>query len=73
VSVRRSPPLRLGPPFRSARLTLSGLKTYHDRYFISQPDKPPVNIRLIHHFLRCGMWTITDFLCMHRHGPRSPR
>ena len=50
-----------GPPFTSARLTLSGFKTYHDRYFISQPDKPPVNIRLIHHFLRRGMWIIPDF------------
>jgi hypothetical protein len=50
-----------GPPFRSARLTLSGLKYYHDRHLISQPDKPPINIRLIHHFLRRGMWIITDF------------
>jgi hypothetical protein len=49
------------PPFRSARLTLSGLKTYHDRHPISQPDKHPINIRLIHHFLRRGMWIIPDF------------
>lgn len=60
VSVRRSPPLRL-TPLQKRRLTLSGLKCYHDRHFISQPDKPPINIRLIHHFLRRGMWIIPDF------------
>ena len=70
---RRSPPLPLEPPFKSAGLILSGLKYYHDLHAISQPDKPLINIRLIYHFLRCGMWIITDFLCMHRHDSRSPR
>ena len=50
-----------GPPFKSAGLTLSGLKYYHDPHAISQPDKPLINIRLIHHFLQYGMWIITDF------------
>ena len=41
-----------------------GLKYYHDPHAISQPDKPPINIRLILYFLRHGMWIITDFsLC----------
>ena len=62
-----------GPPFKSAGLILSGLKYYHDLHAISQPDKPLINIRLIHHFLQHGMWIITDFLCMHRHDSRSPR
>jgi hypothetical protein len=62
-----------GPPFKSAGLILSGFKYYHDPYVISQPDKPLINIRLIHHFLQNGMWIITDFLCMHRHDSRSPR
>jgi hypothetical protein len=50
-----------GPPFRAPGLTLSGLKYYHDPHAISQPDKPPINIRLIRHFLRRGMWIISDF------------
>ena len=50
-----------GPPFKSAGLILSGLKYYHDPHAISQPDKPPINIRLIYHFLQHGMWIITDF------------
>ena len=50
-----------GPPFKSAGLILSGLKYYHDLHAISQQDKPLINIRLIHHFLRYGMWIITDF------------
>ena len=58
---RRSPPLRLDPPSKAPGLTLSGLKYYHDPHVISQPDKPPINIRLIHHLLQCGMWIITDF------------
>jgi hypothetical protein len=70
---RRSPPLPLEPPFKSAGLILSGLKYYHDLHVISQPDKPLINIRLIYHFLRYGMWIITDFPCMHRHDSRSPR
>jgi hypothetical protein len=61
----------LRPPFKSAELTLSGLKYYHDGHFISQPDKPLINIRLIHHFLRHGVWIITDFLCMHRYDSHS--
>jgi hypothetical protein len=64
VSGRRSPPLRLDPPSKAPGLTLSGLKYYHDPHAISQPDKPPINIRLIHHFLQHRMWIITDFsLC----------
>jgi hypothetical protein len=50
-----------GPPFKSAGLILSGPKNYHDLHAISQLDKPLINIRLIHHFLRRGMWIITDF------------
>ena len=50
-----------GPPFKSAGLILSGLKYYHDLHAISQPDKPLINIRLIHHFLQYSMWIITDF------------
>jgi hypothetical protein len=50
-----------GPPFKSAGLILSELEYYHDPYAISQPDKPPINIRLIHHFLWHGMWIIPDF------------
>jgi hypothetical protein len=64
VSGRRSPPLRLDPPSKAPGLTLSGLKYYHDPHAISQPDKPPINIRLIYHSLRRGMWIIPDFsLC----------
>ena len=58
---RRSPPLPLDPPSKAPGLTLSGLKYYHDPHAISQPDKPLINIRLIRHFLQCGMWIITDF------------
>jgi hypothetical protein len=50
-----------GPPFKSAGLILSGLKSYHDLHAISQQDKPLINIRLIHHFLQYSMWIITDF------------
>ena len=62
-----------GPPFKSAGLTFSELEYYHHPDDISQPDKPPINIRLIHHFFRRGMWIIPDFLCMHRHYSHSPR
>ena len=65
---RRSPLLPLDPPSKAPGSSSLVLKYYHDLHVISQPDKPLINIRLTCHFLQCGMWIITDFLCMHRHG-----
>ena len=58
---RRSPPLPLDPPSKAPGSSSLGLSITHDLHAISQPDKPLINIRLIHHFLQCGMWIITDF------------
>jgi hypothetical protein len=56
---RRVPPSR--PPLKSARAHRLWFQSFHGPDVELQQDIRGINIRLIYHALRRGMWTIPDF------------
>jgi hypothetical protein len=63
----------LALPSQSARAHRLCFQSFHGPDVELQQDIHAINIRLIYHILRRGMWTIPGFSRMHRRGWRFPQ